>query len=158
MKGDVENEKQAKDNNTNLTTHENEGDTYYEKTERLFNSLMTEFFDAIDINNLIECMLAYVKSQTENPKFPESGFTLDKLMHLYINFHRLAETNPEILKRRGAVCRPPWLAGKKILGFRWFKWAEITLEAISVWQNISISIFNFSPFLLIKSYQFPKIY
>ena len=50
-----------------------------------------------------------------------------------------------------------WLA-KKILGFRWSKKAEIMLETISFWQNISISIFKFSPFLLIKSYQFFKIY
>ena len=57
-----------------------------------FNSLMTEFFDASDINDLIQRMLAYIKAQTENPKFPESGFTLDKIMHLYINFHRLVLT------------------------------------------------------------------
>ena len=56
------------------------------------------------------------------------------------------------MKRGGALCRPPWL------GFRWSKKAEITLETISFWQNISISIFKFSPFLLIKSYQFFKIY
>ena len=36
---------------------------------------------------------------------------------------------------------------KTILGFTWSKKAEITLEAISFWQNISISIFQFSPFL-----------
>ena len=29
-------------------------------------------------------MLAYIKAQIENPKFPESGFTLDKIVHLYI--------------------------------------------------------------------------
>ena len=44
------------------------------------------------MSDLIERMLAYIKAQTENPKFPESGFTLDKIMHLYINFHRVALT------------------------------------------------------------------
>ena len=39
---------------------------------------MTEFFDASNINDLIERMLAYIKAQTENPKFLESSFTLDK--------------------------------------------------------------------------------
>ena len=34
---------------------------------------MTEFFDASDINDLIEHMFAYIKAQTENPKFPKSG-------------------------------------------------------------------------------------
>ena len=47
---------------------------------------------------------------------------------------------------------------KKILGFRWSKKAEIALESISFWQNISISFFKLSPFLSIKSYQFFKIY
>ena len=44
-------------------------DIYYEKINMPFNSLMTEFFDASDINNLIERMLAYIKAQNENPKF-----------------------------------------------------------------------------------------
>ena len=37
-------------------------------------------------------MIAYIKIQTENLKFPESGFSLDKIMRLSINFHRLALT------------------------------------------------------------------
>ena len=64
----------------------------YKRVEMPFNSLMTEFFEASDINDLIHCMLVYIKAQTENPRFPESGFTLDKIMHLYINFHRLVFT------------------------------------------------------------------
>ena len=31
---------------------------------------------ASDINDLMQRMLAYIKAQTENPKFPRSGFTL----------------------------------------------------------------------------------
>ena len=88
-------------------------DIYYEKIEMPLNSLMTEFFDASDINDLIERMLAYMKAQTENPKFPESGFTLDKIMHLYINFHRLVLTRGssyiellEWIKSKKAVINP----------------------------------------------------
>ena len=47
---------------------------------------------------------------------------------------------------------------RKKLGFRWSKKTEITLETISFWQNISVSILIFSSFLSIKSYQFFKIY
>ena len=36
---------------------------------------------------------------------------------------------------------------KKIVGFRWSKKTKITLETIRFWQNISIIIFKFSPFL-----------
>ena len=60
--------------------------------EMPFNNLMTEFFEGSDINNLIQHMLAHIKSETENPKFPENGFSLDKIMHLHINFHRLVLT------------------------------------------------------------------
>ena len=58
----------------------------------LFNSLITELFEARDVNNLIQRMLAYIKTQTEKPKFPESVFSIDKIMHLYMNFHKLALT------------------------------------------------------------------
>ena len=51
------------------------GDIYYKKIEMPF-----EFFEGSDINDLIQRMLAYIKAQTENPNFPESGFTLDKIM------------------------------------------------------------------------------
>ena len=67
-------------------------DIYYKKIEMPFNSLISELFEASDINDLIGRMLAYIKAQTENPKFPESGLTLDKIMHLYINFHMLVLT------------------------------------------------------------------
>ena len=48
--------------------------------------------------------------------------------------------DPEILKRGGTLCvdHHGWPA-KKSLVFRWSKKAEITLETISFWQNISIS-------------------
>ena len=74
---------------------------------------MTEFSNASDINDLIEHALAYIKAQTENSKFPESGFTLDKIMHLYINFHRLVLTRGssyiellEWIKNKKAVINP----------------------------------------------------
>ena len=103
------------------------GDIYYEKIQMPFNSVMIEFFDATDINYLIERMLAYIKTQTENPKFPESGFTLDKIMHLYINFHRLVVT-------RGSSYTelPKWIKSKKAVinaqnkDEECFKWAVIT--------------------------------
>ena len=101
------------------------GDNYM-RVEMPFNSLMTEFFEASDINDLIQRMLAYIKVQAENPKLPESGFTLDKIMHLYINFHRLVLT-------RGSSYNelPKWLKSKKAVinqqnkDEECFKWAVI---------------------------------
>ena len=102
----MENWKQTEDN-IDLTTHENEGDNYI-RVEMSFNSLMTDFFEGSDISDLIQWMLAYIKTQTENSKFTESGFSLDKIMHLYINFHRL------VLTRGSSYTElPGWIKSKK---------------------------------------------
>ena len=53
-------------------------------------------------------MLAHIKTQVENPRMPESGFTLDQIMHLHINFHRLALT-----RRSSYMKLPEWIAKKK---------------------------------------------
>ena len=53
IKLDPEDAKTAQDLDDGTT-----GDIYYKKIEMLFNSLMTEFFDASDIKDLIERMLA----------------------------------------------------------------------------------------------------
>ena len=73
-----------------------------------FNSLMIEFFEGSDINKLIKRMFAHSKTKTENPKSPESGFTLDKIMQLYINFHRLVLT-----RGNSYIELPEWIKNKK---------------------------------------------
>ena len=83
------------------------GDNYI-RTEMPFNSLMTEFFEGSNISKLIKRMLAHIKAQTENPKFPESGFTLDKIMHLYINFHRLV-----LIRGTSYIELPGWIKIKR---------------------------------------------
>ena len=54
-------------------------DDNYVRVEMPFNSLVTEFFEGSNINNLIQGMLAHIKTQVE---MPESGFSLDKIMYL----------------------------------------------------------------------------
>ena len=95
---------------TNLAAHKNEKipNDNYTREEMPFNSLMTEFFNGSDIHELIQRMLAHIKTQVENPRMPESGFALDKIMHLYINSHRLA------LTRSGSCIKLPiWIKSKK---------------------------------------------
>ena len=102
------------------------GDNYI-RVEMLFNSLMTEFFEGSDINDLIQGMLAHIKTQAENPRMPESGFSLDKIMHLSINFHKLVLTGGS-----SYIELPEWLKSKKAMvnpqnkDEKCFKWAIIT--------------------------------
>ena len=74
------------EDNTDLTTHENEEDGHT-RVEMAFNSLMTEFSEDSDINDLIKRMLPHIKIQVENSRMPESGFSLDKIMHLSKQFY-----------------------------------------------------------------------
>ena len=62
----------------------------------------------------------------------------------------LAGADPGILKRGMLYVGHHGWPAKKILGFRLSKKAEITLETINIWQNISIIIFDFSQFLFIN--------
>ena len=70
----------------------------------------------------------HIKAHTENHKFPESCFTLDKIMHLYINFQRLVLTQgssyTELLgwiKSKKAVINP------QNKDEECFKWAVIAV-------------------------------
>ena len=78
------------------------------RLEMPFNSQMTEFFEGSEINDLIQRMLAHIKTQVENPRMPESGFSLDNIMHLHINFHRLVLTRGSFYNQL-----PKWLKSKK---------------------------------------------
>ena len=54
---------------TDLTPYKNERDNYI-RVEMPFNCLMAEFFEGSGINDLIQCMLAHIKTQVENPRMP----------------------------------------------------------------------------------------
>ena len=91
------------------------------RVEMPINSLI-EFFEGSSINDLIQRMLAYIKTRVENPRMPESGFMLDQIMH----FHRLPLT-------RGSsyIVLPEWIAKSKAVinpknnDENCFKWAII---------------------------------
>ena len=76
--------------------------------EKAFNSKMVEIFQGSNIDEILEKMFTYIKTQIENPALPKSGFTLDSIMHLDISFHELQLT-------RGSTYTnlPAWIANKK---------------------------------------------
>ena len=53
------------------------GDNYI-RVQMPFNSLMTEFFEGSDINDLVQRMLAYIKTQVENARMLVVVFHLIK--------------------------------------------------------------------------------
>ena len=77
------------------------------------------------------------------------GHTLDCITvdSNYLNIYSRTGADPEILKRGGALCRPPWLDNEENFRFQMVWKGKKALETISFWQNTSFSIFRFSPYL-----------
>ena len=114
-----------------------ESDGSYEtKVDKVFNSAMTEIFRGSNVEDLLSVMFAHIKTQVEHPALPKSGFTLDHIMHLDIDFHQLVLT-------RGSshIELPQWIASKKAVinpknedeeCFKWAVVAALHCEEISV--------------------------
>ena len=64
------------------------GRDIYAKLKGLFNNLMI----GGNIKEMIQRIFVYIMMQMENLCLPGSGFMLDQIMHLHINFHKLALT------------------------------------------------------------------
>ena len=59
------------------------------KVKMSVNSLITGFIGGSDTEEPLLCVFLHIKTQEENPHLPVIGFTLDQIMHLHINFHKL---------------------------------------------------------------------
>ena len=70
---------------------DSEGDTYI-RIEKVFNSKMMEIFQGSDVDELLIKMFAHIKTQVEHPALPQNGFSIDRIMHLDIDFHKLKLT------------------------------------------------------------------
>lgn len=78
------------------------------RVEIPFSNMMAKFFEGSDMEKLIQHMSLHIKAQVENPRMPESGFCLDKMIHLHINFHKLA-----LRWDSSYIKLPEWIAKKK---------------------------------------------
>ena len=96
------------------------------KVDKPFNSKMTEVFQGSNVEEILKGMFAHIKTQTEHPALPKSGFTLDHIMHLDIDFHQL-----ELTRGGSHIESPDWIASKKAVinpknkDEECFKWAVI---------------------------------
>ena len=81
---------------------------YETKIDKVFNSRMTEIFQSSDVEELLSVMFTHIKTQVEHPALPKSGFTLDHIMHLDIDFHKL-----ELTRGSSHIELLDWIATKK---------------------------------------------
>ena len=59
------------------------------RAELPFNSRMTEIFQGSDLNEIVNEMLAHMKTQIENPALTNSRFMFDEVLLLDISFYQL---------------------------------------------------------------------
>ena len=92
-----------------------------------FNSRMTEVYKGSDLVQIVNGMIAHMKTQIENSALLISRFVFDELLSLDFNFHRLNLTRgsfylplPEWVEKKKAIINPQKEEEKC------FKWAVIT--------------------------------
>lgn len=110
-----------------IKNDENHPEFYNVYVDKPFNSKITEVFQDSNIEEVLENMFAHVKTQTKNPALPGSGFSIDRIMHLDIDFHQL-----ELTHGGSYIDLPVWIKKKKALinpknkkDEECFKWAVI---------------------------------
>ena len=73
---------------------------------------------------LIDAMFSHIKTQVENPALPASGFSLDQVLHLHIDFYKL-----NLTRGSSYIPLPAWISKKKAVinpkneDQECFKWA-----------------------------------
>ena len=84
-----------------------------DRVELAFNSRMTNVHRANDLDQLVNLMIAHMKTQIENPTLLNSRFKFDEVLFLNINFHRLNLTRgssylplPDWIEKKEAIINP----------------------------------------------------
>ena len=95
--------------------------------EKFFNSRKIEVHQGSDFEEILNEMFAHINTQIEHPALPRSGFTLDEVMFLDIDFHKL-----NLTRGSSYIPLPNWISSKKAIinpqnknDDECFKWAVI---------------------------------
>ena len=98
-----------------------------DRVDKAFNSKMTEIYKGSDLDEIINKMLAHMKTQIGNPALTNSRFVFDEVLFLDVNFHQL-----DLTRGSSYIPLPDWIANKKAVinpenenDEECFKWAVI---------------------------------
>ena len=104
-----------------------------EQVDLTFNSRMMSVYNLNDMNEIVSAMIEHMSQQIENPALKDSKFVFDRVMHMYINFHRL-----NLTRGSSYIPLPDWLTKKKAIinpknsDQECFEWAVI---AAMTWEE-----------------------
>ncbi|XP_057316769.1 uncharacterized protein LOC130657785 [Hydractinia symbiolongicarpus] len=98
----------------------------YARVEKVFNSRLLQVFQDSDVNELLDNMFAQIRVYVENPALPQSGFTIDRIIHMDTDFHKL-----QLTRDSSYIKLPKWISAKKAIinqkndDEECFKWSVI---------------------------------
>ena len=81
-----------------------------DRVDRAFNSRMTEIFQSSNLNEIVNKMLAHMKTQIENPALANSRFVLDEVLFLDLSIYQL-----NLTRGSSHIPLPSWIASKKVV-------------------------------------------
>ena len=79
-----------------------------DRVELAFNSRMTNVYQGSDLDQIVNGMIAHMKTQIQNPALLNSRFKFDEVLFLNINFHRL-----NLTRGSSYLPLPDWIENKK---------------------------------------------
>ena len=110
------------------------GDEPQERVELAFNSLMMRVYRGSDLDQIIDGMIAHMKTKIENPALLNRRFVFNEVLFLDVNFHQL-----NLMKGSSYLPLPDFIAKRKAIinpqngDEECFKWAIITADK---WTDI----------------------
>ena len=81
-----------------------------DRVELAFNSKMTNVHQGSDLEQIVDEMIAHMKTQIENPALLNSRFRFDEVLFLDVNFHWL-----NLTRGSSYLSLPDWIARKKAI-------------------------------------------
>ena len=72
-----------------------------------FNSRITDIFQGSGVNEMVNRMFTYMKTQIKNPTLANSRYLFDEVLFMDINFHQL-----NLTQRSSYLPRPVWVSIK----------------------------------------------
>ena len=104
-----------------------------DRVELAFNSRMTNVHQGSDLDQIVDEMIAHMKTQIENPELLNSRFKFNDVLFLNTNFHLL-----KLTRGSSYLPLPDWLARKKVIinphneDEEYFKLAVIAAENLGM--------------------------
>ncbi|XP_057308440.1 uncharacterized protein LOC130646281 [Hydractinia symbiolongicarpus] len=87
-----------------------DGTNEFIEVDKVFHSNMTSVFQGTIVDEVMDMMFAQIRTHVENPALPKSGFSIGRIQHLDVDFHKL-----KLTRGLSYIETQKWIATKKAI-------------------------------------------